>query len=381
MALESLFERRTVRDPAWTAWAAGNDFPAGGNTAAGQQVSTSSAMALLVVYSAVSFISDLIGQLPIDHYRKTGGTRREVNPKAFWLEQPNPELDGQDFVTQFIASLLIAGNSYTIVLRDRFGQVRELWPVHPDDVTVNREAPGRPVEYYLNGSRYNGEIMHRRAFTLPGQIIGCNPIAYARETIGAGLAQQQFGATFYANGTVPGIVVETPQGPETIDAEKLKEGIERFNRGSGNAHRALVLTGGASAKTLSISPADAQFLEGRNFTAAEIATGLYRIPPDVLGYALSGSKDITYQNLEQRWTELRRRCFGTWISKYERAMFSLLPRPQYVRLNDDAYMRSDLKTRYESYQIGLGSQFLTVNEVRALEDLPPVDGTPTSLGV
>lgn len=379
MALESLFERRAVRDPAWTAWASGHDFPAGGNTNSGEVVSTGSALTLLVVYSAVSFISDTISQLPVDQYRNVGNERREVTPRASWLDRPNPEMDSQDFITQFIASLLINGNSYSAVLRNRFGEVAELYPLDPDIVRVVREMPGQPVEYYLNGQRYTGEILHTKAFSLPGQIVGANPIAYARESIGSGLAQQKFGARFYSNGTVPGIVIETPQGPETIDAEKLKEGVERFHRGTASAHRALVLTGGASAKTLAISPADAQFLEGRNFTAAEIATGLYRIPPDVLGYALTGSKDITYQNLEHRWTELRRRCFGTWITKYERAMFSLLPRPQYVRLNDDAYLRADVRTRYESYKVGLEAGFLTVNEVRDLEDLAPLPDMPDDI--
>jgi HK97 family phage portal protein len=376
MALESLFERRAVRDPAWNAWASGGEGPGGGNTNAGELVTTGSALQLLAVYSAVSFIADTIGQLPIDQYRKVGGERREVFPRAAWLDQPNPDLDGQDFITQFIASLLINGNSYTAVLRNRNGEVAELYPLHPDDVRIEREDPGRPLAYYLSGQRYSGEIMHRKAFSLPGQVIGANPIGFAREAIGAGLAQQKFGARFYSNGTVPGIVIETPQGPEVVDAERLKEGVEKFHRGSAAAHRALVLTGGASAKTLAISPADAQFLEGRNFTAAEIATGVYRIPPDVLGYALQGSKDITYQNLESRWTELRRRCFGTWITKYERAMFSLLPRPQYVRLNDDAYMRADMRTRYDSYKVGLEAGFLTVDEVRALEDLAPLPEQP-----
>src|SRR6185436_2145837 len=138
------------------------------------------------------------------------------------------------------------------------------------------------------------------------------------------------------NGSIPSMVITSPQGPELVDASSLKEGIDRYHKGAKKSHGTLVLTGGATATAMTISPEDAQFLEGRNFTAAEIVTALFRIPPSVLGYAMQGTSAITYANLESTWTDLRRRCLGTWITKYERAMTSLTPRPQYVKLNDSA---------------------------------------------
>jgi phage portal protein BeeE len=125
---------------------------------------------------------------------------------------------------------------------------------------------------------------------------------------------------------------------------------------------------------MSISPEDAQWLEGRNFTAAELVTALFRIPPDLLGYAMQGTSAVTYQNLESRWTDLRRRCLGTWITKYEKFTTDLTPRPQYVKLNDSAFMRADEKTQYETLGIGIDKKFVLPNEAREKLDLEPLPG-------
>lgn len=373
----SFLEKRLVQDPGWQLWGAGGDSPNGTNTQAGESVTADSALKLLAVFGSISFIADLLGQLPTDHYRKVGGVKSEVNPKAVWLDSPNPESNGQDFQTQFTASLLWAGNAYVAVLRTALGQVGEIWLLDPSQVTPRRDRAGAPIEYWIDGQPYRGEIQHTRAFTLPGQVVGCNPISYARETIGAGLAQQSSSASFYANGSIPSMVITSPQGPELVNAEKLKEGIDRYHRGAKNSHGTLVLTGGATAQAMTISPEDAQFLEGQNYNAAQIVTNLFRIPPDLLGYAMQGTSAVTYQNLESRWTDLRRRCLGTWITKYERAMSALTPRPQFVKLNDSAFLRGDEKTQYDTFAVGITNGFLTRNEAREKLDYPPLeDDTP-----
>lgn len=370
---ETFFEKRLIQDPGWQVWANGGDPPNGSNTASGESVSSDSALKLLAVFSSISFISDLIGQLPTDHYRKINGRKSEVTPKASWLDRPNVETNGQDFQTEFTASLLWAGNTHEAIARDRFGQVAERWIFDPARVFSYREYAGAPVTHLVDGQPYKGEIKHTRGFTLPGQIMGCNPITYARETIGSGLAQATSGASFYGNGSIPSMVISTQQGPEMVDADALKKGVQKYHQGAKQSHGTLVLTGGATATAMNISPADAQFLEGRNFTATELVTALYRIPPDLLGYIISGTS-LTYQNLQDRWTDLRRRCLGTWITKYERAASDLTPRPQFVKLNDSAFLRADEITQYKTIAMGIQNRFLLPDEGRDYLDLPPLPG-------
>lgn len=379
MSLAAFFDRepvtdsRLVQDPGWNAWGNGGDTPNGSNTQSGESVTDSSALKLLAVFGSISFISDLLGQLPTDQYRKINGKKSEVTPKAAWLDQPNVETNGQDFQTEFTASLLWTGNLYEIILRDRFAQVAERWILDPTRVVSRRDKPGGPIVHWVDGRPYPGEIKHTRGFTLPGQIMGCNPITYARETIGAGLAQESSGASFYGNGSLPSMVITTQQGPEMVDADKLKQGIDKYHKGAKNAHGTLVLTGGATATPMTISPKDAQFLEGHNFTATQIVTALYRIPPDLLGYVISGTS-LTYQNLQDRWTDLRRRCLGTWITKFERAATDLTPRPQYVKLNDSSFLRADEKTQMDTLALGVQNRIVRPNEARNYIDLPPIPG-------
>lgn len=372
MALEALFEARAVRDPGWNRWANGDDFtPANGK----RTVGTREALDLLPVFGSISFIADLVAQLPVDHYRKTGTARAEVVPRAGFLDRPNPELNGQDYRTQFVAALLTSGMNYDVVLRDSLGQVRELWPQHPDCVRPYRDRPGTPIEWYIDGSPFYGELRYTRGFSVPGQFLGLSPIAHARHSIASGIAAQEYGEAFYDNGSIPSVAISVPGGPDSVDATALSRSFERVHKGAGNAHKVAVVTGGATITPLTISPADAQWLEGQNYSDVQIATKLFRIPPELAGAAIIGGSSVTYQNIEQRWTELVRRCFMTWITKYEQAMFGLLPgKAQYVRVNTDAYLRADLQTRYNSYGVAITNRFMTPNEARAFEDLPPLDG-------
>lgn len=366
--LGSLFETRTVRDVArLSAWAAGDD-DLSGNTSAGVNVSGGTAVRLMAVYACVRFRAEQISVLPVDVFR--GG--QEIGRPA-WLDRPNPEMTFADWVAGQSASLDLAGNAFSAVVRNEFGQVVELWPVPVQSVVVDRDSSGRK-RFVVDGQVFRGEMLHVPGIMLPGQVTGLDPVSACREQIGAGLVQQEFAARFFANGSSPSIVVESPQGPETIDAAKLRESFERFHRGSRRAHGVAVLTGGATAKPLTISPENAQFLETRNFSGAEIAAGMFGVPPDMVGYVLNGSATLTYQNIEQRWTELVRRCFMPTMGRLERALSGLLPRPQSVRFNSDAYLRADLKSRYEAAEIGIRSRFLTPNEARKFENLPPLSG-------
>jgi HK97 family phage portal protein len=375
MALESLFERLTIkdaiRDPGWNAWSNGDDAPGGGgNSASGKTVTQSNAMQLMAVYGCVKFRSEEISLLPVDVYRNGA----EV-AKPAWLRDANPELTFQEWVEQTVVSLDLAGNAYSGVIRNRLGAVIELWPISPRDVTVSRERVGAPIRYQVAGQPYVGEMLHIRALTYPGALVGLDPVSHCREQIGAGLTLQEFAALYFDHGSVPSLGIEAPGGPETIDAAKMRESVERFHRGTQKAHGTLVVTGGATIKALTVSNENAQFLETRNFSGGEIAAGMFGVPPDMVGYVLQGSgSTLTYQNIEQRWTEIIRRCFLKTMQRIETALFPLLPGAQAVKLNPDAFLRADLKTRYESYQVGVNAKFLTPNEARALEDMPPLPG-------
>ena len=97
---------------------------------------------------------------------------------------------------------------------------------------------------------------------------------------------------------------------------------------------------------------------------------IYGVPPEMIG-ADSGNS-MTYANVEQRDLALLKYVVGPWLTRLETALTALLPAGQYVKFNTGGLLRTDLASRYASYAIALTNGFLTVDEVRALEDREPL---------
>ncbi len=370
--LGSLFgrrdETRAMQVTPWGYWG-GN----GGPVAAGVTVNNDTALNLLTVYGCVQLIADTIATLPLDVYRKSlDGPVSLTTPR--FLEQPNQYADRTQFLTQILTSLLLDGNAY--VLGVPFVSAPEtLDIVHPDEVQI-REEDGRNV-YYLKGHRWTHpeSLLHIRGITLPGQVKGMSPVEAARQALGLGLAAQEFGARFFGSGQNLSGVIEVPGDMSPDQAAVVRQKWSRDHSGLRNAHEPGVLTGGATWKPISVTPAQAQFLESRRFSATEIAAQLFLVDPTLLGISNSG-QSLTYANLEQRGIHLAQYTLMRWIVRLERAFTMMLPRPQYVKFNVNGLQRADLKTRYEAYSIGLGgAPFLVPDEPRSKEDLGPMPAT------
>jgi len=115
------------------------------------------------------------------------------------------------------------------------------------------------------------DLIHIKGMTMPGQVKGLSPIAYARETIGLGLAAQRFGAGFFNNGALPGAVIETPGDMSQPAIDRFKASWNGQHGGVGNANKVGVLINGAKLSKVSVAPNDAQFLETRQFQVPDVA--------------------------------------------------------------------------------------------------------------
>jgi HK97 family phage portal protein len=331
------------------------------------RVDAESSMQLLTVYGCVRLITDSISTLPVDAYRRTGEDAKEEIAKPLWLAQPTVDLDFTSWCTQVLTSLLLHGNAYIAVMRSE-GRIVELVPLDPTKVLVRRDR-GRKV-YIIAGMPYTGEILHLKGLMMPGSDVGLSPIEYARQSIGLGLASVKFGAQFFeGEGNMPG-VIEMP-GRAQPDTMKAIADSWRRRRREGGRGLPGVLQEGAMWKPTGVTNEQAQFLATRQFTAAEIAGQMFMVDPTELGIGVMG-QSLTYANLEQRNTRFVRVTLLPWIVRIEKALSDLMAQPRYVKFNLNALLRGDLKTRYESYAIGIASGFLEVNEPRDWEELPPL---------
>lgn len=360
-------------------WNFGGSLDVDAATKAGQAVTPTTALNLVAVYSCVRLLAESVAALPVEAVRTEGDTRTPSAAPA-WLTAPNPDMTGQELIEQCMASLTLQGNAYVYVVRSpSTGSPLELWPLHPDALRVERTQTGALVyTAQETGHRLTpvdspstGDLLHVRALTIPGSAVGLAPVDLARESIGLGLAAQEYGARWFSQGASPSGVIEV-DGPLTeAGAKMLAKQWAEDHVGSMRAHLPGVLTNGAKYRPISVTPEQAQFLQTRQFQLTEIAR-LFRVPPHMLG-APSG-ETMTYANTEQWGTEFVTHSLRPWLVRLETAFSRLLPDGSNVRFRAEGLLRGDSKARADFYASGLSNGWLVPNEARRWEDLPPLDG-------
>jgi HK97 family phage portal protein len=213
---------------------------------------------------------------------------------------------------------------------------------------------------------------HLRGLTLPGQLVGLSPIACAKQTIGLSLAAEQMGAQFFGTGATLSGLVEVPAGTRLDDdaSERLRLQFTKKHGGISKSHAVGVLTGGATFRPLSVSPEEAQFLETRRYGAAEIAN-LYGVPVEFVGDGVKGAAGyVTGVSMRFRMWYLS--GLMPRMVRIETALSSLLPRPAYVKFNRNALLQMDPSERIAFYQAAQMGEWMTRNEIRALEEMNPL---------
>lgn len=358
-------------------WGTGLDITSYRRTAAGKHVTQDTALEVSAVYGSVRIISDGLSTLPIDSFIRYSGVRKPFRPKPGWLYFEQGPHRKTAVMSQITTSLLLDGNAFVGTHRDAEGKIQRLDPLDPRQVEVyTDDSTGMPY-YTINNERFGiRDILHIPGMMLPGEKRGVSPIKAARETIGLSAAATEFGAAFFGNGALPGMTAEVPGqlSPEGVKA--LKAAWEEAHQGSGNSHRLAVLTEGAKFNKVTISPDDAQFLQTRAFQVADIAR-IYGVPPHLLADA-SGSTSWG-SGLQEQNTAYVQHTLRPWVERVEEAFSWLMfsegtPPGAFVKLNVDGLLRGDHQRRMGAYIQGIQYGIYSVNEVRAWEDLPPIEG-------
>lgn len=360
-------------EPGSGSWLPGMQWQSWGGS--GPQ-STESAMRLSAVFGCLRLLSEAVSTLPLDTFERVAGAR-VAYPRPAYLRFNPPGMSQITYLSQVMLSVLTDGNAFVATPRDDMGTPTALVPLDPAMVTVKR-GPGNVPYYVVKGDLYTYfDIMHIPGMMLPGDLRGVSPLRAAREVVESGQKAQEFGTQFMGNMAVPPAVIEVPfvEGVDNRDrAQKIGQAWNDTHGGTSNAGKVGVLIGGASLKTVAVSPEDAQWLDSKRFGVSEIAR-FYGVPPHLIADAsnsTSWGSGLAEQNL----------AFGQfsvtpWTARIEeghgRLLYSDGLPEVFVKLNLDAKYRASLKDRYDSYAVGIDKGFLTDEEARALEDLPPLD--------
>ena len=364
----------------------GNDFSLlFGRTTSGKTVNERTALQTTAVYACVRILSETIASLPLHVYRYTeGGKAKDTEHVLYTLlhDEPNPDMTSFVFRETLMSHLLIWGNAYSQILRDRSGQVIGLYPLLPDQMSVHRSEKGKLFYVYNRYEEDNPNFQEKGSIVLsqeevlhiPGLgfdgLIGYSPIALAKNAVGMTLACEEYGASFFSNGANPGGVLEHPGILK--DPGKVRDSWNAVYQGTRNAHKVAVLEEGMSYKQIGIPPEEAQFLETRKFQINEIAR-LFRIPPHMVGDLEKSS----FSNIEQQSLEFVKYTLDPWVVRFEQALKKSLLLPEekkthFIKFNVDGLLRGDYQSRMNGYAIGRQNGWLSTNDIRELEELNPI---------
>jgi HK97 family phage portal protein len=362
-------------------------------TGSGVSVTPDSVMAASAVLACVRVLSESVASLPCHLYRRldVGKDTASNHPLYPVLHRlANPEMSAFDFFEMQQAHILLRGNAYAYIERDRGARPKGLWPLRPDQVRVERRTDGwiwyvwsPPQAQALEFRR--DEILHVHGLSRDG-LIGLSPILLAAEVFGLSIAQTGFAASFFGNGTVMGGTLEHPATLSEPAAKRLVESVRGAHEGFSRAHKLLVLEEGMKYAAIGIEPEAAQFLESRKFQVEEIAR-IYRVPL----HLIQSLDRATFSNIEHQGLDFVIHSLRPWLVRWEQAISRdvLLPSERetyFAEFMVDALLRGDIKTRYEAYSVAINWGWMSPDDVREKENLNPrPDGkggvylTPTNM--
>ncbi|MFI6117470.1 phage portal protein [Kitasatospora sp. NPDC051164] len=348
-------------------------------SSAGIPVSDQTALQLSAVWACVRILSTAVSGLPIRAMRPQDRITVPVPDQPTIVTDPFGGANDVRFLSrrsgfqQLAVSLGLRGNAYAMVLsRDWLLRPNRLAVIHPDRVKVDWADDGsRCYEVDRVPVPNAADMVHLMGMCLPGEPTAMSPVGYARHCIGLGLAAETFGGKFFSQGAHMSGIISVEGNLDRASAREMKEAFEASHSGMSNAHAIGVLSGGAKWQSISVTPDDAQFLGTRAAATLDIAM-LYGIPPHMLGQV---DRTTSWgSGIEQQSLGFLAYTLEPWIGTFEDAWTAMLPRGTSARMDTTALLRTDTAGRFAAYTQGRTSGVITINEARAKENYPPVDG-------
>ncbi|NSL16640.1 phage portal protein [Serratia marcescens] len=357
-------------------------------SSSGMIVTPETAMAIGAVRACVTLLAESVAQLPCELYRRTkdGGRERATDHALYDIvhSQPNKKDTSFEYYEQTQGVLGLEGNSFALIDRAGSGEITELIPVNPKKVIVMKGPDALPYYHLpdLGETLPMRMVHHIKYFSLDGYL-GTSPIQTNADVLGLGLAVDKHAAQVFSHGTTMSGVIERPADVKAIASQDavdriLSKWTERYS-GIRNAFSVGMLQEGMTYKQLSQDNEKAQLLQSRQWTVNEICR-LYKVPPHMI-QLLDKS---TNNNIEHQGLQYVMYTLLAWLKRHESAMMRdlLLPserRDLYIEFNVSSLLRGDQKSRYESYALGRQWGWLSVNDIRRMENLPPITGGDTYL--
>ncbi|WP_122581103.1 phage portal protein [Pseudomonas viridiflava] len=360
------------------------DMEVGGKrTKAGVRVTTKTALSISMVWSCVKILSESLSGLPLKLYEDSAGGRKLVSgtDRALrLLRKPNPYMTMLNFLKFVVVNMALRGNAFALVERNRNGVPIGFVPLDCNTVTIDTDDE----LIYMVTPKYGDpfpvspeNMLHFKLFSLDG-IVGLSPIEYQAETMGLAKAGQQWSSRFMRKGGFTGgYVIYEGFLNKQQEAQIMAKFPDVRKADADDIGKVAILQGNPKIVPAGLSQKDAQFIESQQFQEEALA-GVYGVPLWLANRA--GKTSIMGSNLEQQLTGYITFGLKPYIDAVEDEFNDKVYRKysQFVEFTVEGLLRADSAGRSTYYGGALGgsggSGWMTINEVREKENLPPLVG-------
>lgn len=350
-----------------------------GMSSSGKVVSTDKAIHLSAVWACVRLLSESVSTLPLKIYerQKDGSRKPATNHPAYQVlcRRPNMEMTPSRFMLMLVASICLRGNAF--IEKKMIGiKLVSLIPLLPQNMVVKRLESGRlEYTYTENGQKRvipEKNLMHIRGFGLDG-VCGMMPMKEGRDVIGAAMAVEESAAKIFENGLQSSGFLSAENALDAEQRERLRGYMQAFT-GSKNAGKIMVLEGGLKYQNVTMNPEAAQMLESRAFSIEEICRW-FRVPAFMVGHAdkqSSWASSVEGMNLQFLTNTLR----PLLVNIEQEISRCLLDGDEdlFAEFSVEGLLRADSAGRSAYYTTALQNGWMSRNDVRRLENMPPIEG-------
>lgn len=353
--------------------------------------SRSKPLILSTVYRCVDLLSDALAVLPLKtYYRDKQGfkTEAEDHPLYSLLDlEPNEDMTRYTFFKTLMTSVLLTGNAYAYIERNRARKMRveQLIYIPSNEVTVEMIKDHNGISrkrYRVNGFKNlvePKEMLHFMNFSHNG-IVGTSTLTHAAQTLNITMSAEEHTAGFFdGGGSVSGVL--TVEGARLRKEQKddiYQTWAERMGPSSVRRSPIAVLEGNMKYQPISISPKDATLIETRQFQVIDICR-FFGVSP-VKAFDLSKS---SYSTVEATQLQYLVDSVLPILTKFEqeinrKVLLSNERARMVVEFDTSVILRTD-KTAEAAYMRDMtyiGA--ITPNEVRRRMNLSPLENGNTA---
>lgn len=358
----------------------------GSHSHSGYSVTTDTALQLSAVWSCVRLISETIATLPLPLYRLDGAGRKTPANDHFLYpilrSQPNLDMTAAEFWEAMVACLVLWGNAYARKRYTPNGKLYALDPLRPDWMVPFRAKGGGAIVYrYHDPEEKDGhidldelDVFHLKGFGTTG-LVGMSPISYARHSMGNAMAVEESVGHTFRNMVRPSGVLMTDQILKQSQTDSYADKLAEKFQGTVNQGKVMVLQAGFKFMPIHMNPEDAQMLETRAFAVEEICRW-FRVPPWMIGHTEKVTSWGT--GIEQQMIAFLTFALRPYLTRIEQTISKSLIAPDQretlkAEFNLEGLLRADSQGRAAFYGMMIEKGVYTRNEIRAKENLPPVE--------